>query len=99
MEKELERPLHWVICQFHGNELPFRHLFEMLDCKTAGPTPYCGTIGKSLASCENLPIIKFDAVETPNIPIVNPTDFSSDQKYLSDIWNAVKTGKCSPKLA
>ena len=76
MEKELERPLQWVICQLHGNELPFRHLFEKLDGKTTDP------IGKSLASCENLPIVKFDAVETQNIPIVNSTDLSSDQKYL-----------------
>ena len=38
MEKELERPLQWVIYQLHGNELPFRHLFEKLDGKTTGCT-------------------------------------------------------------
>ena len=24
VEKRLGRPLHWLICQLHGNELPFR---------------------------------------------------------------------------
>ena len=33
-----------------------------------------------------------------NILIVNSTDLSSDQRYLLDIWNAVKTGKCSLNL-
>ena len=30
---------------------------------------------------------------------MNSTDLSSDQKYLLDIWNAVKMGKRSPNLA
>ena len=28
LEKVINRPLQWLICQLHGNELPLRHLME-----------------------------------------------------------------------
>ena len=37
IEEKLERPLQWVICMFHSNELPLRHLISVLDGKTTGP--------------------------------------------------------------
>lgn len=50
MELYLNRPLQWLICQLHtnDNELPFCHLFQKLDRKTAGPLAFCEPIGKQL---------------------------------------------------
>ena len=28
MELNLERPIQWIICMLHFNELPFRHIFR-----------------------------------------------------------------------
>jgi len=28
IEEQLNKPLQWVICQLHVNELPLRHLFQ-----------------------------------------------------------------------
>ncbi|KAF8766541.1 hypothetical protein HNY73_019594 [Argiope bruennichi] len=44
MEKEIERPLQWLICLFHCNELRFRHIFCHLDGKTKGPNELKGEI-------------------------------------------------------
>jgi hypothetical protein len=35
--EELGRPLQWIVCLFHFNELQLRHLVEQLDGKTNGP--------------------------------------------------------------
>ena len=48
IEETIKRPLHWSICQLHGNELPLRHLLTTLDGKTSGPNQFTGPIGKSL---------------------------------------------------
>ncbi|GBP96300.1 Protein FAM200A [Eumeta japonica] len=44
-ERRLQRPLQWIICMLHLNELPLRHLFDYLDGKTSGPSTYNGPIG------------------------------------------------------
>ena len=36
LKTNLDRPLHWFICQLHANELPLRHLIKTLDGKTTG---------------------------------------------------------------
>lgn len=41
-EERLKRPLQWIICMLHLNELPLRHLFNKLDGKTSGPGSYNG---------------------------------------------------------
>ncbi|GBP95516.1 hypothetical protein EVAR_70524_1 [Eumeta japonica] len=43
-ERRLQRPLQWIICMLHLNELPLRHLFDYLDGKTSGPSTYNGPI-------------------------------------------------------
>jgi hypothetical protein len=48
IEKDLNRPLQWIICMFHLNELPLRHLFKMLDGSTSGPNTYKGIIGSAI---------------------------------------------------
>ena len=37
LELELGRPLQWLICLLHANELPLRHLLQKLDGVTHGP--------------------------------------------------------------
>ena len=34
---EFAKPLQWLVCQLHADELPLRHLLEHLDGVTAGP--------------------------------------------------------------
>ena len=34
LELFLERPLQWIVCLLHQNELPFCHLFDAIDGKT-----------------------------------------------------------------
>lgn len=95
-EKHLNRTLQWFICQFHANELPLRHLFKHLDGDTVGPKAFSGIIGKALSTCENLPVVLFNKIETelPN----RTTDISSDQQYLYDLCKAISTGICSKNL-
>jgi len=61
LEKKFQRPLHWIICQLHGNELPLRHLLIQLDGKTSGPTQFTGAVGKLLNETrfENLQMVNF----------------------------------------
>ena len=42
MEEELKKPLQWIVCQLHSNELPLRHLLLHLDGKTTGPKCFSG---------------------------------------------------------
>ena len=36
-EKELHKPLQWLVCQLHANERPLRDLLKHLDGETSGP--------------------------------------------------------------
>lgn len=99
LEKRLQRPLQWIICLLHLNELPLRHLFAKLDGTTTGPNTYSGAIGKLLDDCEKRPVIVFERIEGMLPDISNVKDLSSDQRYLYDITSAVISGKCSPDLS
>ncbi|KAG5868651.1 hypothetical protein JTB14_031711 [Gonioctena quinquepunctata] len=48
LEKHLNRPLQWFVCQLHANELPLRYLINSLDGSTTGPKGFCGPIGHAL---------------------------------------------------
>ena len=37
LEMMLGKPLHYLICQLHGNELPFRAVLYFYDGKNKGP--------------------------------------------------------------
>ncbi|GBM61889.1 hypothetical protein AVEN_239154-1 [Araneus ventricosus] len=41
LELKLQKPIQWIICLLHFNELPLRHLFE---CKSSDPSSYTGDI-------------------------------------------------------
>ncbi|CAG4960190.1 unnamed protein product [Parnassius apollo] len=100
LEKKLHRPLQWLVCLLHTNELPLRHLFEHLDGKTTGPRSFTGVIGKALKGCENLPVVQFTpiACKLPDIS-KSRSDLSTDQLYLYEICDAVSRGQCDVSLA
>lgn len=100
MERILGRPLQWVICLLHENELPLRHLVTSLDGKTSGPTGLTGNIGKQLNDCEKLPVANYAPEQSDyfsTFPNIN--DLSTDQQYLLDICKAVSQGTCEKSLA
>lgn len=98
IESFLGRPVQWLICQLHANELPLRHLFQHLDGSTTGPREFSGSIGKKLIGCENLPVAAFHPIVT-EMPVIDKEDLSTDQKYLLEICNAVASGVCSESLS
>lgn len=54
MEKKIQKPVHWIICQLHTNELPLRKLITTLNGKTSGPNVFAGPICSQLNDCEKL---------------------------------------------
>ncbi|GBM23767.1 hypothetical protein AVEN_271129-1 [Araneus ventricosus] len=86
LELKLHRPIQWTICLLHFNELPLRHLFEL---KSFGPSSYTGDIERNLKGCEKLPLVDIDNIELPSIDLTN---LSCDQKYLLDICTAISSG-------
>ena len=64
LENRLQRPLQWIVCQFHANELPLRHLVQHLDGTTTGPRGFQGPIGKALGNCEKLHFVNFTRIES-----------------------------------
>ncbi|KAI6657811.1 hypothetical protein LOD99_553 [Oopsacas minuta] len=102
LELEFTKPLHWFICQLHGNELPLRHLFQIIDGKTSGPNSFKGVIGKEL-NCDFTckPIAAYHPLcdKTQLIDSDILKNLNKDQKYLYNICHAVQTGICSSELA
>lgn len=95
LEGKLKRPLQWVICQLHTNELPLRHLIEKFDGKTKGPFGFTGPIGKEIASCHSRDIVQYQPIHSDLIDIIpdlDMADLSTDQRYLLAISKAVITG-------
>ncbi|KAK3925274.1 MAU2 chromatid cohesion factor-like protein [Frankliniella fusca] len=101
LEEKLGRPLQWVVCLLHFNELPFRALFEHIDGVSKSPNTFAGDIGKLLPDCEKLPVVKFENFASCQLPsgVINPTQLSTDQSYLYKISEAVISGQCSSDLA
>lgn len=98
LEEYLRRPVQWTICQLHANELPLRRLLQLLDGKTTGPSSFAGQLGKSLLTCDNRPIVVFEAIDS-YIPNIDVTELSVDQKYLKRACEAVISGYCPADLA
>ena len=48
LEDLVHRLLQWIVCLFHTNELPLKHVFATLDGFTSGPNTFMGHIGKCL---------------------------------------------------
>ena len=97
LEKRLNKPLQWLICQLHANELPLRHLIEKIDGKTSGPMGFTGEVGKQLHNCELKKGTNFEPIKSEKISNAKE-DLSTDQKYLLDIYNVVRDGNCSSDI-
>lgn len=63
IEKKLNKPVQWLVCQLHANELPLRHLIKHLDGPTTGPRGFLGPIGVAIQSCETLPPVAFKRID------------------------------------
>ena len=98
LEDHLNKPLRWLVCLLHTNEIPLRHLMKELDGGNSGPEDFGGSIGKQLGRCELLDVVDFEAIQGPDITI-DEKDLSADQKYLLSIYNAVRVGFVSSHLA
>lgn len=98
LESDLRKPLQWLVCLLHTNELPLRHLMSYLDGKTSGPSGFSGQIGKSLESCESLPVVEFKKIETV-LPPIDVKTLSTDQKYMFEICQGICNGILGEDLA
>ncbi|GBN96722.1 hypothetical protein AVEN_167797-1 [Araneus ventricosus] len=68
--------------------IPIEHLWEEIN----------RDIGINLKGCEKLPLFAFNSIEC-DLPGIDPTNLSCDQKYLLDICTAISSGVCSSDLA
>lgn len=100
LELKWNRPLQWIICQLHSNELPLRALLTKLDGNTTGPKTYSGPIGKRLPDVEQKPIANFEPITFQCLVNLEKIaqNLSTDQKYLFDICTGISNGKVSKEL-
>ena len=97
LEELLNKPLQWVICLLHTNELPLRHVFTMLDGTTKSPDSFSGPIGKCLnGDVSSWPVAaNFKSIPNPHfvkLPESVVDDLSADQHYAYKICSAVIGG-------
>ncbi|GBM40424.1 hypothetical protein AVEN_122638-1 [Araneus ventricosus] len=87
LELKLPRPIQWIIVLLPFNELPL-HLFER---KSPGPSSYAGDIVRNLKVWDKLPLVAFNSIEC-ELPGIDLTNLSCDQKYLLDICTTISSG-------
>ena len=97
LEELLNKPLQWVFCLLHTNELPLRHVFTMLDGTTNSPDTFAGPIGKCLTGdVSNWPVAaNFKSISNPQfvqLPESVVNDLSTDQHYAYKICSAIIMG-------
>ena len=96
LEEGIGRPLQWLICLMHTNELPLRKYISAIDGgRIKGPSGYSGEIMSSLNfDPKDLPIAKFKAVPGEVVEVDDDVkkDLSSDQVYLLSACLAVQHG-------
>ena len=89
----LDRPLQWLVCVLHLNELPFKHLFEFLDGITSGPNSFKCPIGKAINEDRRLlPIANFQPLNgfVNKLPETIISELSTDQFFLYHIQSLPK---------
>ncbi|GBM07116.1 hypothetical protein AVEN_177080-1 [Araneus ventricosus] len=57
---------------------------------SSGPSSYTGDIGRNLKACEKMPLVAFNSIKC-DLPGIDPTNLSFDQKYLLDICTAISS--------
>ena len=96
LEALLQRPLQWVICLLHCNELPLRHVFKALDGTTKSPDSFAGVIGSHLnVTVLDWKVANFKPICNQNFPLVPSSvidELSADQYYGYRICMAVMMG-------
>ena len=53
LKELLNKPLQWIVCLLHTNELPLQLVFGVLDGSISGPVTFAGPIGKKLHGPES----------------------------------------------
>ncbi|GBL73217.1 hypothetical protein AVEN_159278-1 [Araneus ventricosus] len=96
--KSCRKPAPWSTCLLNFNELPFRHIFQHIDCQTAGPKSFSGPIGRQLTCCEKLPVVDYEPIDCL-IPDINRNLLSKGQQYLLDVSDEITWGNCPEDLA
>lgn len=95
LESRLGRPVQWLICSLHLNELPLRHLCKKLIGPSESATQWKGPISNALSSCETLPRSPSGFKKIDNgdpLPNIDVEELSCDQSYLYQIISAIRTG-------
>jgi hypothetical protein len=86
LEESVGRPLQWLVCLLHLNELPLRHFLSSIEGGvTTGPKSATGKITSALDfDPKDLPIKSFTVVPGKVIDVGEDirTDLSADQQYL-----------------
>ena len=101
LEMPLGRPIQWIICILHLNELNFRAAFDSIDGGTCGTKSFKGPIDFRLNfEPSALLIVRFKRIfdETDTIPDKYKSDLSQDQIYLLCIANVICLGFQSSDL-
>ena len=97
-EEPFQRPLQWVVCLLHTNELPLRHVFVDLN----GPHAFSGSINKKLDSnVSKWPVVAFKSIPNPHFPMLPNDvleDLSTDQYNGYKIWWSVICGEVDDDL-
>ena len=77
------------------------HLIKTLDGPHHSPSGLPGPIGKRVLNCETEPVIEFHSISSEDIAMKEQVlkDLSTDQKYMFEIFQAIKNGSCSTSLA
>ena len=103
-ERDLQRPILWLICQLHGNELGLRHYFDQCDggFGTSGPDSFNGPIGKACkGELHLLDTVEFEKIETSldDLEDIVWKDLSCDQQLLYRWTKAIAAGLAPADLS
>jgi len=102
LKLHIKHPVQWLVCMFHFNELPLRHLVLHLDGTTSGPNACSGKIGKALEKCHELSVVKFEP-RGNNLPsvdhVITDIDISKNQQHLYNTSKAIEVGDVTETLA
>ena len=95
VEKKLNRRLFWIVCDLHTGELGLRHLIEHLDSIMLSHNKWPGPLGKMLDTATEIEI-NTNFVKINLGPLIYLSqkiikDLSTDQSYVSQICQAIKT--------
>ena len=97
MEENLGRPLQWLVCLLHCNELPLRRFLAGVDfARTTRPSTSTGTIRSALEYDPNeLPVVNYLPItgKVTDCDEAVKKDLSTDQLYFLKACLAVQRGR------